>query len=194
MPWIKGRINDLSSSRPQPRPRFDVSPPVCSIVRTSILISFRFYVRQCISKWALKQSNFSFVHSPPKSIAHISRGRRVKSRPFTQGFNTRLLGRPFGVQGFAEQERAIFPSISKAPPFVSPMNAIPRFSASRRASATFAPAPLRFASSMPWDRQVVWSHLSSRNSPNTPARQPLPPSKAHHSTLRKSRSLWRSAL
>lgn len=58
------------------------------------------------------------------------RGRRVKSRPFTQGRTTFAFDRPSGF-GWVIIQAARSASMSKGPPFVSPMNEMPRFSLRR---------------------------------------------------------------
>src|SRR5271169_213748 len=63
----------------------------------------------------------------------MSRERRVKSSPLTQGERTSPFGLPLGFSGSPSHARTILPSTSNAPPLVSPMNATPAFSLSASA-------------------------------------------------------------
>src|SRR5690606_19514141 len=72
--------------------------------------------------------------SAPKSIIHASFHRVVIDRPLNQTLTTSLLGRPFGLSGFASHFLAKLPSISNGPFFDEPMNPMSRFSGSRAAS------------------------------------------------------------
>ncbi len=66
--------------------------------------------------------------SVPKSITHISRGRRVKSKAFQSGRSTSLLGLPFGLPLRISHSRANAPSISSGPFFDAPIKQTPMFS------------------------------------------------------------------
>ena len=49
--------------------------------------------------------------------------------PFAHGLRTSALVRPFGFAGSRSHSRARSPGMSKSPPFLSPMEAMPRFAA-----------------------------------------------------------------
>ncbi len=93
----------------------------------------------------------------PKSIIHIERERLVKSRPFAHGTTTSEFGCPCG---FGEWSNSIAAEsgMSKAPPFVSPMNEMRELSLSLRAVVVSVLPPrfaLIFATGEPSNRRTV---------------------------------------
>ncbi len=82
-------------------------------------------------------------------MIHMSRGRRVISRPFTHGTTTSELGRPCGL-GVRSISRARLSAISNAPPLVSPMNESPRFAGIGRAVVVSAAVVVGLIASARW--------------------------------------------
>jgi hypothetical protein len=80
----------------------------------------------------------------PKSIIHISRGRRVTSMPLTHGRTTSEFGLLLGLPTSASISRARSPEMSNGPPLMSAMNATCRFLA-RGLACVRSSVPVRSA-------------------------------------------------
>src|ERR1700729_372034 len=130
--WVGGTspamtVPIAAQRRPHRRARLDVPPPIDAIGRSAVTVALWLDLVLDISERRLVERSLALAHRPAEvDDPHVSRpARHIES--VTHGERTSLLGRSFGLSGSASHARARRPSMSKAPPFGSPMKLTPRF-------------------------------------------------------------------